>query len=282
MQKRISGNTYRYAFDSMADMERFIANEPKRWRQNSSADPSHSKSWDLGVTYKQACDMARNGWIDGAAKASQALKVFTPATPAPQMRNDFYGHAPNVPRYCAGAPDNMLRHSPNPNTGTGRVLTFIVAINASSGTDAQCMANYGLAIAQYVNQLEAEGTRVEVIASCTEGAVHGSKTGNQLTISVTIKRADQPLDLAVISYAIGHPTMFRRLMFAAMERTECPEMEAYGYPQDTADGEVINAPAGAAILNGMRQANTHAKTPEAALAHITAEIDKAIEERFAK
>jgi hypothetical protein len=133
------------------------------------------------------------------------------------------------------------------------------------------MANFGTAVARYINQLEAENVRVEVI-----GMIVSNVRGQRVAHSWTLKRASQPLDLAVLSFSIGHPAMFRRLGFALRERSHAPCDPGYGSTVPATAGDLINAPAGVVVLNGMAQASTVAKTPEDALAYISKAIDAAL------
>lgn len=284
MQERIDpkARTARYWFESLAELERYLEIAPRTWKHlHSSNKPSPSNTWDLGASYSDAARLARDGWLEGARDAQDTLKTMPPQTPAPAMRNDFYGHMPHVARYCAGAPDNMIRHANPPRHGTGATLTIAVAITANWRTNARYMRNFGLGIARYVNQLEMDGTRCEII-----GVISTHKTGDYTHWNTAhawrIKYADQPLDLAVLAFAIGHPAMFRRLGFALLERCAAPPASNYGVSRDTRLSDVINIAPGAVVLNGMKDANTHATTPEKALAYVSAQIEKAIEERLGK
>jgi hypothetical protein len=279
MQKRIDirAKTAFYAFDSLAELGRYIDDTPATWHIGHSNEYGPSANWDLNAGYRGAVRMAKEGWPEGARRAQQALKAFVPKTPSLALRTDFYGHMPHVPRYCAGAPDNMIRHHKEPTIGGGRVLTLYVPVNASGHTDAQSMANYGVAVAQYIQQLEADGLRVELYGlSCQQGTT-GAAKGWVLSFSWLLKRADQPLDLAVVTFGIGHPAMLRRLSFALSERSASPEMSSYGNPLRATKAQLINPVNGAVILNGMADAYRYADTPENALDHITKEIDAAIE-----
>lgn len=273
MYKRIDDakKTAKYAFGSLAELGRYIDDTPRTWNSQSSRLEPKADDWDLRAGYAQCVEYAKHGWIEGADKAQEALKVFAPATPRPDVRNDFYGHMPNVPRFCAGAPDSMLRHVNNPTAGMGRVLTLIIPVNASAGTRAGYMANFGLAVAQYVNQLEANNIRVELV-----GAICSQVSRWRVAHTWQIKAADQAPDMAVIAFALGHPGMFRRLGFALRERCAAPQDWEYGRSESLKLDDVINPPPGAIILNGMLNAATTSPTPKAALAYVTKQIDKAM------
>lgn len=263
--------TARYAFGSLAELGRYVDETPATWRADQSRNHPSDKYWDLNATYDGAVRMAQEGWNEGAARMQEALKAFLPLTPRPDVRNDFYGHTPNVPRFCAGAPDSMIRHVKDARQGMGKVLTLYVPVNAMANVSADCMANFGLGVAQYVNQLETDGHRVEL-----HGAICSLVSDHRVTHTFQLKQAGQYLDLAVIAFAIGHPAMFRRLGFAVRERCDVREDYSYGRPEHLTLTDLIEPAPGAIILNGMRDADCYAPTPEAALEYITKQIETAI------
>ena len=273
MQTRIEPDAKRarYHFESLGELGEYINATKRTWPDNSSE--TDTRIDDLGAGYAGAVRMARFGWIEGAEKAQEALKAFAPMTPQPDTKTDVYGFRPHVPRFCAGAPDSMIRHTVTPSMGCGKVLTLIVPVNALAHVSAKSMANFGTAVAQYVNQLETDGTRVELI-----GAIVSDVEGWRVAHTFVVKYADQPLDLAVVAFAIGHPAMFRRLGFGLRERCAAPYTPGYGRSTPARVDDMINAPPGAVVLNGMTEADTRAPTAEKALAYVSAQIEKALQE----
>lgn len=276
MQTEITARKALYSFDSLLEISQHIEGTPRVWRIQQSKSARARDTWDLGLGYDGALKLAREGWLEGAQRAQEALRAFAPKSPAPDTKVDFYGHMPHVPRYCAGAPDSMLRHTTPPTIGGGRVITLYVAINANCNQRADTMANYGLGVAQYINQLESQGMRVELYACVAQDTSGGAIS--RVAHSWRLKGADQPLDLAVIVFAIGHPAMYRRIWFAMIERSAAKECMSYHYPERVKPSDIINFPTHAYILNGMLDANKQAPTPQKALENVGAEIDKAIEQ----
>lgn len=283
MQTRIEpGKCAKYHFDSIHEMSNWLTRTPAVWTRNHSSERDHGdRDWDLGVKYADALRMARDGWIEGAEAVQEALKAFPTKTPAPDTRTDVYGFRPHVPRFCAGAPDSMIRHTDVAETGAGKVLTIIVQVTMPAMTNATAAANYGVAVAQYINQMEMEGTRCEIIACQSLNQSYMAPHGVRVAFSCVVKNADQPLDLAVIAYTIGHPTVYRRLGFAALERSAAPESSTYLYPTGARVDDVINAPVGAVVLNGMSniKLNQLASTAEKALEYVSQEIETALKDR---
>ncbi len=275
MRYDTKGNTRRYTFESLADLSKYIADTPRKWSCNLSAESKSYDAWDLGASLDDALRMSRLGWIEGAQRTRETLKIFSPLEPAPRVKMDFIGHMPHVPAYCAGSPVHMLRKAKQATIGGGRILTLYVSVNANAATGAQEMSNYGLAVARYIHQLEAKGMRVELWGI----AVSIMSTTGRLTNAWRIKSADQPLDLAVLAFSVGHPAMLRRLEFALCERCSFPTQPGYGSATGALYSDLSNAPRGAVLLNGMENAHRHSRTPESALAHVTQAIDAALAAR---
>lgn len=272
MQSRVTPRaSARYHFNSLRELSQYIDATPRVWMGNSSRDNEPERQWDLNAGYDGAVEMARSGWLEGAAKAQKALKAFAPATPVPVKKLDVAGSRVSVPHVLTGQPKNMIRRVKTADNGHGRVLTLAVSIVANWMTHAESMSNYGVAVAQYINQLERSGTRVHLI-----GTIAVERGERRLVLNWTIKHADQPLNLSALAFAIGHPAMFRRIGFAFFERQkDVPQLSGYGSASKARISDLIDAPPGTVCLNGMADANTHAPTPEAALAYVSAQIEAA-------
>lgn len=263
-----------YHFDSLAEIASYVRDTPRTWRCSDSERGHASSAWDLNLGYDGAVDYAANGWNEGARKVQDTLKTLPLKARKPDVKTDFYGHMAHVPRYCAGAPDSMIRHERQGRDGSGAVATVYVPINALGSVGAGSMRNFGLAVAHYINQLEQQGTRVELYGAQCSTVAQGAW---RVAHTWKLKRAEQPLDLAVIAFALGHPAMFRRIGFALRERCAAPTDSGYGQSVALTLEDIIDAPAGAIILNGMRNADMTSGTPEKALKTVGEQIDKVFE-----
>lgn len=266
MRSNITKTLHQYSFESLREFSAWLADTPANWRCDASRSYRATSTWDLQCGYDGAIDLARKGWIEGAARVQSKIAKLNLKQAFPKERNDFYGYRPNVPRYCAGAPDNMVRH--DKQTGGGQALSLYVTVNTPGTSRAKYMANWGVAIAQYVKQLELEGVPCEIF---TLNAVELRGVTQYTTIK--IKSAGQPLDLAVLAFAIGHPAMLRRLCFAMYERGKAPQCVSYGKPLDGKIDNILDARPNGVIINGMKRVNDIATTPERALEALTKEID---------
>lgn len=257
----------RYSFDSLREFGLWIDATEPNWTARQSTSNKPEMSWDLNAGYDGAVQMAKLGWIAGAQRMQGKLKVLQARQPMPRKRVDFVGYTPHVPRYCAGAPDCMIRKQGD-NRG-GKSLVLYVDICVSAFQNAEHLANYGTAIAHYVKQLELDGTRCEVHAGATV-----TLKGIKQTFTVCVKRAGQPLDLAVMAYAVGHTAFFRRLWFAFSERAKAPYQSGYGSISKLALADCISPAATAVVLHGMNRAHECARTPLEAVESVRAEIER--------
>ena len=275
MRSKVTAKRSQYRFDSLPQYSRWLRDTAPIWTYTNSREHEGEQDWDFATGYTKCEALARDGWLEGAQKAQEALKTFSPTSPLPDVKTDFYGHRPHVARYCSGAPDSMIRYDREAQGGSGRVISLLVPISVNWMTRADRFANFGVGVAQYVNQMETQGYRVEVHAGMAQEA-----RGHRMTCTVQIKSADQPLDLAVMAFAIGHPAMFRRLGFAMIERSALPETASYGMPEDMNAADMLDAPNGLIVLNGATNSNEVARTPQAALKYISECIEAAIEAQY--
>lgn len=264
--------TYRFRFDSLQEVQRYIENTPRTWNLRDSEDEGQrSQSWDLNAGYRGALKLARDGWREGAKSLHNGL-VHLPAIDTVQdWHFDVAGQIPDVGRYCAGMPDNMIHYTDDPDNGSHPIITLCVPVNATANVKAQNMSNFGLAVARYVDELEAAGKRVELLA-CIVSLVSRVRVAHIWTV----KRANEHMDLESVAFSLGHPAAFRRLGFALRERSPVPTDPSYGYSKDMCLDDVIDPTPGAIILNGMKDANNVADTQERALAHVRAQLDAAL------
>jgi hypothetical protein len=189
----------------------------------------------------------------------------------PDWSYDVAGFLCDVGRYSAGMPDCMWMTTEHAATGERPIMTLAVNVCVSASIDAQNMANYGMAVAHYVDELEADGLRVEVIAAFP---LHIN--GVDVCISWTVKAANQQMNLETVAFSIAHPAGFRRLGFAVCERLPkfIKEHSGYGNCRELEARHLPGAPE-ALLLNGMNRANSHSRSGPAAYAHIQIEIEAA-------
>lgn len=209
--------------------------------QNSSHSAGGSfrgaEDWD------GACALAGTGWLEGTRKV-QAMATKLAGHVAgrrpkqvPVLSATMPG-ALDIGRYAAGQPDCMvvLEDSEDETETAGRGVVkvrFNESVSGSVSGDAIFVR--GAACVILVDWLEQAGYRVELELATANRAGIGQVELVGVT-TVTLKRAEDALDMDRLSFALCHPATLRRFAFARFERMpEALQQQVqfgYGTPAD--------------------------------------------------
>lgn len=259
-------------FSTLRDAMEYIERAPTTWRSLASKTERPAHDWDLNAGWQGALKMAHDGWHEGGQDLSQRLAALPPTDQQPHKRWDVSGHSLNVGRALSGNPLHMRTKARNQGQKQG--ISLVMNLAAMWNVDARYMANYGLAVAAYVESLERQNIPVEVIAIWTTSTVGGG--GNGYAGGWYVKRAHEALNTADMAFSIGHPASLRRIAFALAERSSCPSLMAHGMPVETPEGIMERlAPTSGIALNGRDKANQVARTVEATQEYLAQEIERA-------
>lgn len=196
---------YRYHYADMADMPFADHAPPGAW--DDTAWNSENKF--RGGTIGNAVQLTRQGWPEGAETARRLRDGVQAAMPE-RRRIAAYGIAGAVPcvaRAIAGNPMNMRRVVLS-ETAQRPIITLVCDIAVNSGFPADDLLKHAAAVAAIVDLLEDGGFRCGVIVVAR---VTGKVCGE---VAVQLKAPEQPLNLAVMAYGLGHPSFWRRNIFA--------------------------------------------------------------------
>jgi hypothetical protein len=271
-------NTKNYSqhHSSLSAFVAWIDATPATWTgQKESKTARASTDWDLRLGYEGALKLAREGWADGATRMANAIATLPALESVSRVGYSVAGGSPSIGRYCSGNPLHMRTRKRE--HGHKPAITLAVNVVANQSGRAECMSNYGLAIARYTDQLELAGYPVEVVAVCMS-----QQSGRRVAHSWTVKEQGHAMNLADMAYSIGHPGCFRRLGFAAFERSPVPECWGYGCAVQIESGDLPSQYRDAILLNGIGSANYHSATPDSALEALRETIDAALEQREAQ
>jgi hypothetical protein len=273
MLKHDDGSQWTVQFDHLPEMVRFLRDERQEWSLTVSREPGSGWSWDLGANYPKALELADTGWEEGVRNLS-ALVATVPNNTIVTRTYGVAGELPDVPRYLAGDPFNMIHRGRNKVPKP--TMTIALNVRASSAVGAQEIANYGAAICALVDRLESRRVRVELLGLMgTDLGGCGPKRG-RWAISWGIKRAQDVLDLSAVAFSYAHPAMFRRLCFAVMERSpKRMEDRGYGIDGGISPKDFIDLPEGSLLIKGVNHNPGACRTMPGALAMAKAQINEA-------
>lgn len=248
-ENRVRGNAEEISHDILPGYNySSVWSSPEKFAQSieglNPKDAFCDSGWSKGDTdwygtpnMETAIKMAREGWKEGAEQVESMRRRIEAANPTQKKlkQHGIAGVTPNVPRAVSGNVMNM-RMPDETKTKKRPVITLLSNMSASCMVDAEQMTNRAAAVTAIIDKIEASGYSCEVIATATGSADYrdygreeGENVGFTVAISVLVKRSDQPVDIVRLAYALGHASMFRRLVFAD-KGTFAPELgEGLGY-----------------------------------------------------
>lgn len=217
--------TARLHFDSLADLVAYLPMEKPSGR-GKEYWTREDKSF-FGCSMKEALTLARTGWNEGAERVAPLLdKVRTERPTARRItRYDVAGTYPVVPRYLAGNPLAMRRHEIS-RTNKQPIITLVCSASAPWTVSTEVFNSIACAAAAVTDRLEDAGFRVEIItgrreSSDGQGTVEATGENNALgyrsEVFFRAKAADETPNLARLAFALAHPGIFRRILFAVTE-----------------------------------------------------------------
>jgi hypothetical protein len=123
----------------------------------------------------------------------------------------------------------------------GKIVRLIINNAYSAGTATGDIMRRGAAICALIDAYETAGFRCDVVLVYTN-LVYTSKTEiSRMEDRIILKRAEQPLDLDAMAFALVHPAAFRRLCFAAMERNPSERRKTHHVEYQSGYGSVGNS-----------------------------------------
>jgi hypothetical protein len=216
--------TYRYTAESWDEFVHDLRTRPVLWK-SYNADSSTvayddwwgSQTWDEALQYAVSGHPVARAAIEGAA-------VKVTSSPEPLWDTAPVGAFPCIPAHAAGVPEDMFAMSDIAPPVQSPIVRIVVNMSASSTVDPESIVNRGAAIVTLIDQIQASGRRVELIA-----VKHGHSKKDRYVWQVTIKRPEEPIDMDRIGLAFATPIMLRRFFFRVMEFITPREVYGHGY-----------------------------------------------------
>lgn len=180
-----------------------------------AGDPGSDPSW-ANATFAEALQLARQGWPAGAEQARRlvpklSLPTVASAAPIVATYNDVTGAYVDIGAFVSGEPECMVDFAQDTRQAPVVKLVFVGCYSGACGRNT--IVRRGCAIAALVDSLEARGVRCDVEVQVN---VRGTTAGDtyEHRVHVTVKRAEQALDLDALVFAAGHPAFWRHLVKA--------------------------------------------------------------------
>lgn len=229
-QRKISTKDIIMTFETIGELVRQARVEERCYPLSKRVSRKvMSDGWAGTETFEKACDLAVNGWPDGASelwRRADASTRMRKQKPIPERVLDVAGQYPIVPMYCAGMPDHMISQGMD-NAVPKPMIKIVWNANIDADLPRETLWNYGAAISACVLGLESKGFRTRlavltsVFSSCpfSDYYHHWTKT--------TIKSPGDIVDMSKIAFAACNPGFMRRIAMATMEQSTCQTYQSH-------------------------------------------------------
>jgi hypothetical protein len=197
----------------------FKGDNGSKWWARHNVRNSWSPEWNGTESFDAALDLAIHGWAEGGETIERTrgyIRALNPLSPRMQ-KYGIAGTTPNVPRAIAGNLLNM--RVPEPGKSRKRqIMTLVYNMCENGGCSAESITNKAAVTAALVDEIEAKGFAVEVVAAVATNALGSGRSMIKAYEFVRIKESHHPMDINRIAFGLGHAAMFRGLFFADMQR----------------------------------------------------------------
>lgn len=170
-------------------------------------------SW-RGGSYKKSRDLLVHGWDEKLEEIKEKCEKYSKEVDVqrPRQFTSRVGYSPNVPNALRGLPNSMFNLKLEPKKS--KVLDICVDFGIRSGEDVDAVIRKSVKLLAKINSLEQSGYRVKLSFLKT----FNDEGDLSYVCKMTLKNEFQPLDLKRVAFPMGHPAMFRRMMFDWYER----------------------------------------------------------------
>jgi hypothetical protein len=206
---------FRKVFDSIEDFVSYAA---------ETKESAELGAWGGGCrTWDEVESLAYNGWKEGAARAERMRLEVQNRIDSLGLEGldavenyDVSGAFVDVGAFCEGEPECMVEYEEQ-MMPRQRVARIFVQINYLSDVNCDQAERRGVAIAAVVDALEAHGMQCEVwgVDYSMGGFDYEKGESDYHRHAVLVKKSGQLMPLDRLAFAIGHPSFYRGVSFAA-------------------------------------------------------------------
>lgn len=208
----------------------------ERKRQDTDRDRVSRKCDDdfYGTpTFGDAVKLARFGWPQGEKMMAKFLPDymtwFAEHTQRDRWRYDVEGEEVDVPRMLEGEMECWRqRHIESGKRRGKKYIHIVVNLSVSYEVAANEILQRGAVITGFTHAIELAGYRVKVdVVSGLRNLPFGQ--GDKFSVIVPVKDYSDRFDPSAMAFPLGHPAMFRRLIFGAEEMLPRHVREKFGF-----------------------------------------------------
>lgn len=211
-------------FASLHELVKYADTTPStldEWERSSRIESTYRDDFTRSKTWEEARDLAMEGWSeirpDVDKMVSRVVENVRPTIEQTwQPLYDVVGASVDIGAYMTGEPECMVDFANVETSRVGRVVSVIVCIGARSNIPSDSIMRRGAAVAALIEILGTMQHSVEVWAESTSRGDGKSRAAIHTTL-VKVKDAEERLDINAFMFALAHPSMLRRMVFAVRE-----------------------------------------------------------------
>lgn len=205
--------TIRTHFNSLGDFLKAASQDSLSGARSSRREGPGEDQFSGTRTFEEAMDLAVRGWTEGRKNIMKTLATAeTTLAFVPSFTMDVAGAYPVAALAAAGDPCSMVDLAPIEERRRP-IVRLVIQRSGSAAYGVDEFTNYGAAVLSYVEGIEAAGFRCEITAAFVSDF---GEDGDQIT-TVTVKRAEEPMEFDRMAFVLTHPAFFRRIGFGVME-----------------------------------------------------------------
>jgi hypothetical protein len=215
--------------------------------QKKSSRDNDDLQWHGGLTWDLAKQMAVSGWREGMQKIdkyrAKIVPIITERVLRPKQIYSIAGYNVDIGSFMANEPECFIAREYEERNYPGQIYKIVVSISFSAAIKPETIIQRGAMICALIDAIEFAGHRAEVICNDASTIEDRSeyrqgkyKEDGWFEVSVTVKKASQPLEMSDLAFCLAHPAMLRRIMFSAAELEGWSDFTYnYGYPAEASD-----------------------------------------------
>lgn len=235
-------NRWYRSFTSVSEMLAWNDHTPRGTQRKPGGSREKGGGWHGTDDYPEAERLFREGWefgVQSLAPNIQAIeRSIQEQIPVREPYNDVVGSAVDVASYVAGIPESMLNYREEPRPT--RSVEIVVNTAVSGGISADTIRARGSVIVALV--LALDRLNIPVSIKLRSGNSPSSRQGGWYMTELLLKDEGAPLDLGRATFALAHPAMHRRIVFASREKEASWVVSRFGYHANGSYGQPADVP----------------------------------------
>lgn len=221
----------------------YTADKHESNRHSTSGDPQqggNNRSWYGGIgSIREATELLRNGWQDGATKLQGLIGELTPPQAKSRKRKISWsdeGDDLHIDRAMAGEWDSAWRTSRRVWSAGPQSVTLVTKWGGNCHQSSDELFWQGAAAAVIADALEESGYRVRIVCGT---ALYSRMTGRDGALLVTLKEEQEPMRIDAMASLMCHAGIFRTYGFRCIEALPfaCPTAAARSWSASATDGK---------------------------------------------